>query len=1287
MTVSTSPKRTALLNAARERILVLDGAMGTMIQNLQFDEAAFRGERFKNFHRDLRGNNDLLILTQPQAIEDIHAAYLRAGADIVATNTFSTTSIAQADYDLADIVYEMAREGARLAGNAARRVEAEDGKPRFVAGAIGPTNRTASISPDVSNPGYRAVTFDDLRKSYGEQINGMLDGGVDLLLVETIFDTLNAKAALYAIAEITEERGIDMPVMVSGTITDKSGRLLSGQLPEAFWHSVQHAKPVTIGFNCALGAEDLRAHIADIGRVADTLVCAYPNAGLPNEFGQYDETPEYMARLVGEFARDGLVNIVGGCCGTTPDHIAAIAAAVAPHKARIVPEIEPRLRLSGLEPFILTDAIPFVNVGERTNVTGSARFRKLVTAGDYTAALQVARDQVENGAQIIDVNMDEGLLDSEAAMVTFLNLVAAEPDIARVPVMVDSSKFSVIEAGLKCVQGKPVVNSISMKEGEDKFIHEAKIARRHGAAVVVMAFDEVGQADTFARKTEICKRAYDILVNRVGFPPEDIIFDPNIFAIATGIEEHNNYGVDFIEATRWIRKNLPGAHISGGVSNLSFSFRGNEPVREAMHSVFLYHAIKAGMDMGIVNAGQMIVYDDIDPELRQVCEDVILNRDPGASERLLALAERFRGNKTQTKEADLAWREWPVAKRLSHSLVHGITEFIEQDTEEARKASTRPLDVIEGPLMAGMNVVGDLFGDGKMFLPQVVKSARVMKQAVAWLMPFMEEEKARNLANGIGTEGSSSAGKIVLATVKGDVHDIGKNIVGIVLQCNNYEVIDLGVMVPAAKIVDTVKAEKADIVGLSGLITPSLDEMAFFAAELQREGLKLPLLIGGATTSRVHTAVKIDPSYRAGPVVHVNDASRAVGVASALLSPERREAYAAEVRAEYAKISDAHMRAQADKKRLKLATARANRVPVDFTANKPVKPTFLGTRSFDDYDLAELVPYIDWTPFFQTWELAGRFPAILDDAKVGEVARSLYGDARKMLDLIVKEKWFRARATVGFWPANAQGDDIVLYADESRTRTIATLHTLRQQLEKREGRFNAALSDFVAPATTGVPDYVGGFVVTAGIGEDVVADRFKMANDDYSSILCKALADRLAEAFAERMHARVRREFWAYAPDETLSPDELILEKYQGIRPAPGYPAQPDHTEKATLFELLDAENTAGVKLTESYAMWPGSSVSGLYLANPESYYFGVGKIERDQVEDYAARKGMSVAETERWLAPILNYIPTREGGSDKAAFTATPANDETSKELASHPPGCTCAVHLVWQKKRAGAG
>ncbi|MDP1868325.1 MAG: methionine synthase, partial [Bradyrhizobium sp.] len=921
----------------------------------------------------------------------------------------------------------------------------------------------------------------------------------------------------------------------------------------------------------------------------------------------------------------------------------------------------------------------------RTNVTGSAKFRKLITAGDYTAALAVARDQVENGAQIIDVNMDEGLLDSEAAMVTFLNLVAAEPDIARVPVMVDSSKFTVIEAGLKCVQGKPVVNSISMKEGEEKFIHEARIARRHGAAVVVMAFDEVGQADTFARKTEICKRAYDILVQQLDFPPEDIIFDPNIFAIATGLEEHNNYGVDFIEATRWIRQNLPHAHISGGVSNLSFSFRGNEPVREAMHSVFLYHAIKAGMDMGIVNAGQMIVYDDIDPELRQTCEDVILNRDPGASERLLQLAEKFRGKEKQTKEQDLAWREWPVEKRLSHALVHGITEYIEADTEAVRLTVERPLHVIEGPLMAGMNIVGDLFGDGKMFLPQVVKSARVMKQAVAYLMPFMEQEKADNLANGIVGDISNSAGKIVLATVKGDVHDIGKNIVGIVLQCNNFEVIDLGVMVPASKIIETAKAEGADIIGLSGLITPSLDEMSFLAGELQRQGMTVPLLIGGATTSRVHTAVKIDPNYRGGPVVHVNDASRAVGVASSLLSPERREAYAAEVRADYAKISAAHFRAQADKKRLKLADARANAPTLDFAKAPPKKPAFLGIRSFSDYNLAELADYIDWTPFFQTWELTGRFPAILDDPKVGEVARSLHSDARKMLDLIVKENWFKAQATIGFWPANAEGDDIVVYADDSRKQPIATFHTLRQQLEKREGRFNSALSDFIAPASSGVPDYIGAFVVTAGIGEDVIADRFKNANDDYSSILCKALADRLAEAFAERMHARVRREFWGYAPGETQTPEQLILEQYQGIRPAPGYPAQPDHTEKATLFALLDAEKTAGVQLTENYAMWPGSSVSGLYFSHPESFYFGVGKIERDQVGDYAARKGWSVAEAERWLAPVLNYIPAQDRSEqDRRVKEATlaPAPAEPANDVASHPPGCNCAVHLAYRKK-----
>src|SRR3569623_1525902 len=1277
MTVSTSPKRTALINAARERILVLDGAMGTMIQNLQFDEAAFRGERFRDFHRDLRGNNDLLILTQPQAIEDIHAAYLRAGADIVATNTFSTTSIAQADYDLSDIVYEMAREGARLAGNAARRVEAEDGRPRFVAGAIGPTNRTASISPDVANPGYRAVTFDDLRKSYGEQIRGLIEGGVDLLLVETIFDTLNAKAALYAIAEITEELGIDMPVMVSGTITDKSGRLLSGQMPEAFWNSVRHSKPITIGFNCALGAEDLRAHIADIGRIADTLVCAYPNAGLPNEFGQYDETPEYMARLVGEFAQAGLVNVVGGCCGTTPDHIKAIAEAVAPHKPRIVPTMEPRLRLSGLEPFVLTNDIPFVNVGERTNVTGSARFRKLIKNADYDAALQVARDQVENGAQVIDINMDEGLLDSKQAMIDFLNLVASEPDIAKVPEMVDSSKFEVIEAGLQCIQGKPILNSISMKEGEEKFLAEATIARRHGAAIVVMAFDEVGQADTFERKTEICKRAYDLLTTKLNFPPQDIIFDPNIFAIATGLEEHNNYGVDFIEATRWIRQNLPHVHISGGVSNLSFSFRGNEPVREAMHSVFLYHAIKAGMDMGIVNAGQMVIYDDIDPELRQVCEDVILNRDPGASERLLQLAEKFRGQGKQVKEQDLSWREWSVEKRLSHALVNGITEYIEVDTEEARQAVDRPLSVIAGPLMAGMNVVGDLFGSGKMFLPQVVKSARVMKQAVAYLMPFMEEEKERNRAAGLADGQRSSAGKIVMATVKGDVHDIGKNIVGIVLQCNNYEVIDLGVMVPAAKILETAKAEGADMIGLSGLITPSLDEMVFVASEMERQGYDIPLLIGGATTSRVHTAVKIDPRYRRGPEVHVNDASRAVGVASALQSADRRDEYISEVRADYTKIADAHFRAQQNKKRLSLEAARANALKIDWSKATPKKPSFLGVKNFSNYSLAELAEYIDWTPFFQAWELSGRFPAILKDPNGGEVAQSLYNDARKMLDTIIKENWFTANATVGFWPANSEGDDITLYSDEARTKPVATLHTLRQQLEKREGRHNLALSDFIAPKESGIADYIGAFVVTAGIGEEAITMRFKKSNDDYSSIIVKALAERLAEAFAERMHQRVRMELWGYAAHEALSNDDLILEKYQGIRPAPGYPAQPDHNEKTTIFRLLDAERNAGVTLTESLALWPGSSVSGIYYSHPQSEYFGVGKIERDQVEDYAERIGATVAETERSLAPVLNYIPASE------PQPPAPAEDDiTSLPPAQHPPGCGCAIHMRMNMK-----
>jgi 5-methyltetrahydrofolate--homocysteine methyltransferase len=1237
VTESPTTTRAAFLNAVKQRILVLDGAMGTMIQALKLDEDGYRGARFDAWNREVRGNNDLLNLSRPRSIRDIHYAYFKAGADIVSTNTFSSTAIAQADYGLEGIAYELNLAGARLAREAASDAQAEDGIPRFVAGALGPTNRTASISPDVSNPGFRAITFDQLRAAYGEQIRGLLDGGADLLLIETIFDTLNAKAAIYAIAEACDARGVDVPVMISGTITDRSGRLLSGQTPAAFWNAVQHANPVTIGLNCALGATEMRAHIEELGRVAGTFVCAYPNAGLPNEFGYYDESPEYMAELLGEFASAGLVNVVGGCCGTTPEHIAAIAAAVKGKTPRVIPEIAPHLRLSGLEPFTLSPEIPFVNVGERTNVTGSAKFRKLITAGDYTTALSIAREQVENGAQVIDVNMDEGLLDSEEAMKTFLNLIAAEPDIARVPVMVDSSKFSVIEAGLKCLQGKAVVNSISMKEGEAAFIEHARIVRRYGAAVVVMAFDEKGQADTFQRKTEISKRAYDILVNRVGFPPQDIIFDPNIFAIATGMEEHNNYGVDFIEATRWIRANLPHGHVSGGVSNLSFSFRGNERVREAMHSVFLYHAIHAGMDMGIVNAGQMAVYDDLDPELREACEDVVLNRRPDASERLLALADKFRGAGQEARQVDLAWRDRPVEKRLAHALVHGITDFIDVDTEEARQRAKRPLDVIEGPLMDGMNIVGDLFGSGKMFLPQVVKSARVMKQAVAYLMPFMDKEKEERRAAG-GAEERASNGKIVMATVKGDVHDIGKNIVGVVLACNNYEVIDLGVMVPAAKILEVARTEKADMIGLSGLITPSLDEMCHVAAEMERQGLDLPLMIGGATTSRVHTAVKIHPNYRRGQAVYVNDASRAVGVAQSLMSADNKAGYIAELRGEYRKIAAAHARAQQDKVRLPLAAARANAMKLDWSgAYVPPVPAFTGSKVLNDYPVADLVEIIDWTPFFQTWELSGKFPAILDDAKVGEAARSLYNDARAMLDKIVAEKWFTASAVAGFWPANAVGDDIHVYADETRDKPIHVLHGLRQQLSKREGRANVSVSDFVAPRDSGLKDYIGAFTVTAGIGEDVIAERFKRANDDYSAIMVSALADRLAEAFAERLHQLTRKEFWGYAAGEDLSNEDVIAEKYQGIRPAPGYPAQPDHTEKGTLFELLGSERI-GVKLTESYAMWPGAAVCGLYFSHPQSHYFGVGKVERDQVEDYARRKGWSVEETERWLAPILNY-------------------------------------------------
>jgi 5-methyltetrahydrofolate--homocysteine methyltransferase len=1230
-----SPIEPELRRLAAERILVLDGAMGTMIQSLGLNEEGYRGSRFDAWNRDVRGNNDLLNLSRPQAVRDIHLAYFRAGADIVATNTFSSTAIAQADYGMAQLAYELNLEGARLAREAATLAEQQDRRRRFVAGAIGPTNRTASMSPDVNRPGFRAVTFDELKDAYAEQIKGLIDGGADILLIETIFDTLNAKAALFAVDALFEERAVQLPVMISGTITDRSGRTLSGQTPEAFFNSLRHARPLSIGLNCALGAKEMRAHIAELARVADTLLCAYPNAGLPNEFGRYDESPEYMAELIGEFARAGLVNIVGGCCGTTPAHIAAIAAAVSAERPRSIPTAAPFLRLCGLEPFTLTPEIPFVNVGERTNVTGSARFRKLVTAGDFAAALEVARDQVANGAQIIDVNLDEGLLDSERAMVEFLSLLAAEPDITRVPVMIDSSKFSVIEAGLKCLQGKGVVNSISLKEGEGEFIRQAKLVRRYGAAVVVMAFDEKGQADTAARKVAICERAYKILVNDVGFPPQDIIFDPNIFAVATGIEEHDDYAVAFLAAARAIRGKLPSVHVSGGVSNLSFSFRGNETVREAMHSVFLFHAIKAGMDLGIVNAGQLAVYDEIDPVLREACEDVVLNRRRDATERLLAQAEQHRSRGKDKKEADLAWRSLPIEQRLTHALVHGLTEFVAEDVEAARCAAERPLAVIEGPLMAGMNVVGDLFGAGKMFLPQVVKSARVMKQAVAHLLPYMEQEKRQN---GVAQE---SAGKVLLATVKGDVHDIGKNIVGVVLECNHYRVIDLGVMVPAAKILEIAKAEVVDVIGLSGLITPSLDEMCHVAAEMERQGFAVPLLIGGATTSRVHTAVKIDPQYRRGQAIYVTDASRAVGVVSSLLSPTSRERYVADIRTDYVKIAAAHQRQQEDRRRLSLGEARANALKLDWLGEKqPPRPALLGIKRLAEYPLDELVDYIDWSPFFATWELRGQYPAILDDPRLGEPARTLFADAQELLRTIIAERKLQAAAVVGFWPANAVGDDIVVFADDTRKHPIGVVHALRQQMARRDGRPNLALADFVAPLESGVPDYIGGFVLTAGLGEDELAEHFKKANDDYAAIMSKALADRLAEALAERLHERVRKEFWAYDPHERLDPAGLIAERYRGIRPAPGYPAQPDHTEKATLFKVLDATAKIGVQLTDSYAMWPGASVCGLYFGHPQSRYFGVGKIESDQVRDYAGRKNWPLVEAERWLAPILNYTP-----------------------------------------------
>jgi 5-methyltetrahydrofolate--homocysteine methyltransferase len=1218
---------------AKKRLLLLDGSWGVMIQGFKLGEADFRGTRFGNHPTELKGNNDLLTLTKPEIIQNIGRQYLEAGVDFIETNTFNSNFTSQEDYGLGHLVGELNEAGARLARTLCDEFSTSS-RPRLVAGVLGPANRTASISPDVNDPAFRNITFDDLRATYREGARGLIKGGADVLMIETVFDTLNCKAAIFAIEEVFAELDVRLPVWISGTITDLSGRTLTGQTPEAFWHSVRHADPFAIGLNCALGAKELRPYIADLAAACDTLVSAHPNAGLPNEFGGYDETPETMAEMIGEFARSGLVNIVGGCCGTKPEHIAAFGKAITGVTPRAIPEKPKYMRLSGLEPFTLTPDLNFINVGERTNITGSAKFRKLIAANDYEAALEIARQQVENGAQIIDINMDEGLIDSEAAMTRFVNLIASEPDISKVPLMIDSSKWSVIQAGLKCCQGKAVVNSISLKEGEEPFIEHAREVRRFGAAVVVMAFDEVGQADTRERKTEICKRAYDILVNRIGFPPEDIIFDPNIFAVATGLEEHNEYGKAFIEAAEIIRKENPHAHISGGVSNFSFSFRGNEKVREAMHSVFLFHAIKAGMDMGIVNAGQLSVYQDIPTPLREGIEDVLFNRRADATERLLELAQQYKGDGATAAVEDAAWRNDPVNDRITHAMVHGIDAYIVEDTEEARKLAARPLDVIEGPLMAGMNVVGDLFGSGKMFLPQVVKSARVMKKAVAYLLPFMEEDKSA---------AKESAGKIVMATVKGDVHDIGKNIVGVVLQCNGYEVVDLGVMTPTQKILDAAREHKADIIGLSGLITPSLDEMVTVATEMERQGFDIPLLIGGATTSKVHTAVKINPAYARGQTVYVTDASRAVGVASSLLSKDGSASYSATIRSEYENIARNHASQRSNAKRLSLAEARVNRAKPDFNLVAPA-PKFLGTRVFDNYDLAELANYIDWGPFFQTWELAGPFPAILEDEKVGKAARDLYADAQKMLKKIIDEKWLTARAVIGFWPANSVEDDILVFGDKARKFPIQTLHTLRQQMVREAGRPNLALSDFIAPqAPQGektTDDYIGGFVVTAGIGEEKQLQAFRDAKDDYSAILLSALADRLAEAFAERMHEKVRKDYWGYAADENFTNDDLIKEAYAGIRPAPGYPAQPEHSEKATLFKLLDATDRIGVQLTESYAMWPGSSVSGFYYAHPESRYFGVGKIERDQVEDYARRKGWSLEEAERWLAPLLNYNP-----------------------------------------------
>ncbi|MCB1002243.1 MAG: methionine synthase [Acidimicrobiales bacterium] len=1219
-----------LRSAAAGRILILDGASGTEIQRLGLVEDDLRGTRFAHHPSSLAGNNDLLVLSRPEVIRELHATYLAAGADIISTNTFSATTVAQREYGLDDpaVVHDLNVAGARLAREAADEATRATGRRRFVAGAIGPTNVTLSLSPRVDDPGYRAMTFRQIAEAYRQQIAALVEGGVDLLLVETIFDTLNAKAAIWAARRFARDTGTTTPLMISGTITDRSGRTLSGQTVAAFWQSVRHADPLTVGLNCALGTAEMRPYVDELSSLADTLICVYPNAGLPNALGCYDESPAQTAAIIGEFARAGFVNVVGGCCGTTPAHIAAIADVVNGMPPRRPGERRRLLQLSGLEPFALTDDIPFVNVGERTNVTGSAKFRRLIKNGDVAEALDVARDQVENGAQVIDVNMDEGLLDSREAMTTFLRLIAAEPDIARVPVMIDSSRFDVIEAGLECVQGKAVVNSISLKEGVEPFLAAARVCRDHGAAVIVMAFDERGQADTVERKVSICSRAFELLTTELDFPPEDIVFDPNVFAVATGIAEHDRYGLDFIEATAELRRRFPLSNVSGGVSNLSFAFRGNDAVREAMHSVFLFHAIRRGMRLGIVNAGQLAVYEQIDPVLRDLCEDVVLARRPDAAERLLEAATTFAGDGGTTRDrGGLEWRDWTVERRLEHALVNGITEFVEADVEEARQAAPSPVAVIEGPLMAGMNVVGDLFGSGRMFLPQVVKSARVMKQAVAHLTPYLEAER----------DGAAHTnGTVVLATVKGDVHDIGKNIVGVVLGCANYRIVDLGVMVPAQTILDTARELDADIVGLSGLITPSLDEMVHVAAEMQRQGFRIPLLVGGATTSRIHTALRITPAYPDAPVVHVADASRAAGVISTLLSEDRagRAVFLDELDAEYRRVVEAHERAEVERNRLSLAAARANAGAFVFDATTVTTPSFVGVRETIGVDLAELAAHIDWTPFFHAWGLRGRYPSILDDAVLGEAARPLWDDARRMLDRIVAESWFTPSAVVGFWRAERHGDDIRL------PEVGRTLHGLRQQLARRDGKPNLSIADFVAPADAEVVDHVGAFVVSAGREEIEIAARFEAAHDDYSSILVKTLADRIAEAAAEWTHLRVRREWWGYAPDEAFAPDELIGEPYRGIRPAPGYPAQPDHSEKLTIFELLDAERRIGVELTESFAMWPGSSVSGLYLAHPDAQYFAVGRVQRDQVEDYASRKGIEVARAEQLLGPSLAYVP-----------------------------------------------